>query len=354
MGNTQVRQQPLFNTNTTTTTRNRRRLRRRRSQEDRHVGPPIYLWRCPKCNTQRFGRKARRVPCHTCTNVGCILESSTREYNLCEMKELSMYLADGHRISPIDGRVMNNNESNSTTCPKNADAVRDVSTIGSNEAIDDLIKKFLLDNHYHDLFFNKLLLKQNDDDDDKTTNEAIDDLRKFLDKNLSLIELLKDNDNDDDITTNDAKIDELGKFINNDFWQHSNNNNNNNNKLQYDASAKKENISENEKKIIITKSIESIECPICLDTYRKPIILPSCGHSICREHVSELRKPYKCPVCRKGITYFQMRNPTSNTKLQQNINIINSVVDEYDSTITDNNNNNDEPLQQQLQCIECN
>lgn len=67
--------------------------------------------------------------------------------------------------------------------------------------------------------------------------------------------------------------------------------------------------------------MDLLECPVCLETYDDPQLLPSCGHTFCRHCVDRLRGlavgpawPPKCPTCRSP---FRPGDPRPNHALRQ-------------------------------------
>lgn len=66
--------------------------------------------------------------------------------------------------------------------------------------------------------------------------------------------------------------------------------------------------------------MDHLECSICLDTFHDPVILPSCGHTFCRQCVSQLaettgggwfqnsrRGQHACPTCRSPFRLAEVR-----------------------------------------------
>ncbi|EDO33043.1 predicted protein, partial [Nematostella vectensis] len=47
---------------------------------------------------------------------------------------------------------------------------------------------------------------------------------------------------------------------------------------------------------------EEISCPVCLEVFEEPLVLPSCGHSVCLQCLQNMTKrnppSLLCPVCR--------------------------------------------------------
>mmetsp|Transcript_10533 Transcript_10533/g.16174 ORF Transcript_10533/g.16174 Transcript_10533/m.16174 type:complete len:184 (+) Transcript_10533:82-633(+) len=82
---------------------------------------------------------------------------------------------------------------------------------------------------------------------------------------------------------------------------------------------KKKSTSEEPKKTIVKEALESVQCPICLESISGALTLP-CGHSLCESHVKELRG--NCPICRKGFTTSVKRNE----ELEKNIKSVLSLV----------------------------
>ena len=44
---------------------------------------------------------------------------------------------------------------------------------------------------------------------------------------------------------------------------------------------------------------EQFKCPLCLDFFKSPFRVTSCGHTFCQECLTEMTDiPWLCPVCR--------------------------------------------------------
>lgn len=75
--------------------------------------------------------------------------------------------------------------------------------------------------------------------------------------------------------------------------------------------------------------MDHLECPVCLDTFRDPVILPSCGHTFCRECVSRIASTgasgwfeigrgsgqHACPTCRSPFRLGEVRTNYALTQL---------------------------------------
>eukprot|EP00746_Dinoflagellata_sp_MGD_P000821 gnl/MRDRNA2_/MRDRNA2_101511_c0_seq1.p1 gnl/MRDRNA2_/MRDRNA2_101511_c0~~gnl/MRDRNA2_/MRDRNA2_101511_c0_seq1.p1 ORF type:complete len:498 (+),score=96.83 gnl/MRDRNA2_/MRDRNA2_101511_c0_seq1:93-1586(+) len=72
--------------------------------------------------------------------------------------------------------------------------------------------------------------------------------------------------------------------------------------------------------------MDHLECPVCLDTFQDPVILPSCGHSFCRQCVNRIADTnasswlragggqHACPTCR---SLFRLGDVRTNFALTQ-------------------------------------
>jgi len=72
--------------------------------------------------------------------------------------------------------------------------------------------------------------------------------------------------------------------------------------------------------------MDHLECPVCLDTFQDPVILPSCGHSFCRQCVNRIAAAnagswlrnglgqHACPTCR---SLFRVGDVRTNYALTQ-------------------------------------
>mmetsp|Transcript_14436 Transcript_14436/g.20346 ORF Transcript_14436/g.20346 Transcript_14436/m.20346 type:complete len:281 (+) Transcript_14436:51-893(+) len=82
-----------------------------------------------------------------------------------------------------------------------------------------------------------------------------------------------------------------------------------------DAGSQAQDESAESPKDVVEEAVNSILCPVCLDVYDAPIILP-CGHSLCIYHITRLKG--KCPTCRKPFSESDLES-AKNVTLSKNI-----------------------------------
>ena len=60
-----------------------------------------------------------------------------------------------------------------------------------------------------------------------------------------------------------------------------------------------ETLSQIKVKILEVKMEEELKCPLCLDFFKSPVLMTSCGHNYCQECLTGMAGvPWLCPECR--------------------------------------------------------